>query len=159
MDTNRPALQECLAYLRDGRTLHVHSMDRLARNLDDLHSMVKELTGRGVVVRFQRMGCPLSAMILPWLRCCSQCWGGLCLRYESELARCAARKVPDGMRRRLSGAHTCQHAAAAHFFDNHAARSAGDHLPQLFGVARCISAGRSALLRVSSVIHCHANLH
>ena len=32
--------------------LVVHSMDRLARNLDDLRRMVMELTGRGVVVEF-----------------------------------------------------------------------------------------------------------
>ena len=33
---NRPALQECLDYLREGDTLHIHSIDRLARNLVDL---------------------------------------------------------------------------------------------------------------------------
>ncbi len=27
-DTNRPGLQACLAYLREGDTLHVHSLDR-----------------------------------------------------------------------------------------------------------------------------------
>jgi len=51
-DTNRPQLQAALDYLRDGDVLVVHSMDRLARNLDDLRRMVMELTGRGVVVEF-----------------------------------------------------------------------------------------------------------
>lgn len=55
-DTNRPALQACLDYLRDGDVLHVHSMDRLARNLDDLRRIVKDLTGRGVVVQFHKEG-------------------------------------------------------------------------------------------------------
>jgi len=32
-DTKRPGLQDCLGYVREGDTLHVHSMDRLARNL------------------------------------------------------------------------------------------------------------------------------
>ena len=32
----RPALQDCLAYLRDGDTLHVHEISRLARNMADL---------------------------------------------------------------------------------------------------------------------------
>ena len=32
--------------------LIVHSMDRLARNLDDLRKIAQELTGRGVVVEF-----------------------------------------------------------------------------------------------------------
>jgi DNA invertase Pin-like site-specific DNA recombinase len=53
-DTVRPQLAECLAFLRGGDTLHVHSMDRLARNLDDLRRIVKELTGRGVAVKFEK---------------------------------------------------------------------------------------------------------
>lgn len=53
-DTHRPQLQACLSHLRDGDTLHVHSMDRLSRNLDDLRKVVKELTGRGVIVRFHK---------------------------------------------------------------------------------------------------------
>src|ERR1039458_9145226 len=51
-DTNRPHLQAALEYLRDGDVLVIHSMDRLARNLDDLRRIVTELTGRGVVVEF-----------------------------------------------------------------------------------------------------------
>lgn len=51
-DTNRPQLHAALDYLRDGDVLVVHSMDRLARNLDDLRRIVTELTGRGVVVEF-----------------------------------------------------------------------------------------------------------
>lgn len=73
-DTNRPALQECLAYLREGDTLHVHSMDRLARNLDDLRRMVRELTGRGVAVRFHKEGLtftgddsPMATLLLSML--------------------------------------------------------------------------------------------
>jgi DNA invertase Pin-like site-specific DNA recombinase len=51
-DTRRPQLQHALDYLRDGDVLVVHSMDRLARNLDDLRKLVFELTGRGVTVQF-----------------------------------------------------------------------------------------------------------
>lgn len=51
-DTKRPELQAALEYLRDGDVLVVHSMDRLARNLDDLRRTVTELTTRGVVVEF-----------------------------------------------------------------------------------------------------------
>ena len=49
---DRPQLQAMLAYVRDGDTMLVHSMDRLARNLDDLRRLVRELTGRGVAVQF-----------------------------------------------------------------------------------------------------------
>jgi len=51
-DTKRPELKRALEYLREGDTLLVHSMDRLARNLDDLRKIVKDLTGRGVAVEF-----------------------------------------------------------------------------------------------------------
>lgn len=48
----RPALSALLAFVRDGDVVMVHSMDRLARNLDDLRRLVRELTGRGVCVQF-----------------------------------------------------------------------------------------------------------
>lgn len=51
-DTQRPGLQLALDYLREGDVLVVHSMDRLARSLDDLRKLVKDLTGRGVIVEF-----------------------------------------------------------------------------------------------------------
>ncbi|WP_433491004.1 recombinase family protein [Nocardia grenadensis] len=35
-DTSRPRLDELLAFVREGDEVIVHSMDRLARNLDDL---------------------------------------------------------------------------------------------------------------------------
>ncbi len=53
-DTKRPQLQACLDYLREGDTLHVHSMDRLARNLMDLQGMVETLTNKGVIVQFHK---------------------------------------------------------------------------------------------------------
>lgn len=50
----RPGLEACLAYLREGDTLHVHSIDRLARDFMDMYSLVKELTGKGVCVVFHK---------------------------------------------------------------------------------------------------------
>ena len=51
-DTNRPELTRALEYVREGDILVVHSMGRLARNLEDLRRIVRELTGRGVRVEF-----------------------------------------------------------------------------------------------------------
>jgi DNA invertase Pin-like site-specific DNA recombinase len=51
-DTSRPQLVELLRFARDGDTVVVHSMDRLARNLDDLRSLVQTLTRKGVRVEF-----------------------------------------------------------------------------------------------------------
>ena len=53
-DTKRPQLLAALDYLRDGDVLVVHSMDRLARKLDDLRKIVLGLTERGVVVEFAK---------------------------------------------------------------------------------------------------------
>ncbi len=53
-DTNRPQLQAMLEYVREGDTLHVHSIDRLCRSLDDLISTVKGLNQKGVAVRFHK---------------------------------------------------------------------------------------------------------
>ncbi len=53
-DTNRPELTRCLEHLRKGDVLHVHSIDRLARNLKDLQTIVETLTGKGVSVQFHK---------------------------------------------------------------------------------------------------------
>lgn len=53
-DTERPQLAACLEYIREGDTLVVHSMDRLARNLEDLRRIVRELTGQGIKVQFMK---------------------------------------------------------------------------------------------------------
>ena len=55
-DAQRPQLKAALDYLREGDVLIVHSMDRLARNLDDLRRIVMELTDRGVQVQFVKEG-------------------------------------------------------------------------------------------------------
>ena len=51
-DTQRPQLDALLAFVREGDTVVVHSMDRLARNLDDLRRLVQGLTRRGVRIEF-----------------------------------------------------------------------------------------------------------
>ena len=50
--TDRPKLAELLAYVREGDTVIIHSMDRLARNLDDLRRLVLDLNRRGIRVEF-----------------------------------------------------------------------------------------------------------
>ena len=50
--SDRPALQELLGWVRDGDSVIVHSIDRLARNLQDLLSIVSTLNAKGVSIRF-----------------------------------------------------------------------------------------------------------
>lgn len=51
-DMNRPAFEEMMRFVRFGDTLLIHSMDRLARNLDDLRKIVQTLTKKGVCIEF-----------------------------------------------------------------------------------------------------------
>ncbi len=51
-DTKRPELGALMSFARMGDTVVVHSMDRLARNLDDLRHIVQMLTQRGVHIEF-----------------------------------------------------------------------------------------------------------
>ncbi|GCD50927.1 transposase [Acetobacter pasteurianus] len=68
---NRPALTEMLRYVREGDTIICHSIDRLARDLQDLLHLVETLTARGVGVRFikealtfEGNASPMQTMIL-----------------------------------------------------------------------------------------------
>ena len=72
--TDRPELARALDYVREGDTLVVHSMDRLARNLEDLRRVVRELTAKGVAVEFvtERLtftgdDSPMSTLLLSML--------------------------------------------------------------------------------------------
>ena len=68
---NRPALTEMMDYVREGDTIVCHSIDRLARDLQDLMHLVQTLTARGVGVRFikealtfEGNASPMQTMIL-----------------------------------------------------------------------------------------------
>ena len=51
-DAQRPQLDALLAFVREGDIVVVHSMDRLARNLDDLRRLVQNLAKLGVRIEF-----------------------------------------------------------------------------------------------------------
>ena len=58
---NRPALQDMLLFVRAGDEVVVHSIDRLARNLMDLQSIIQELNDKGVTIRFLSESLSFSA--------------------------------------------------------------------------------------------------
>ena len=53
-NAERPGLTALLDHMREGDTVIVHSLDRLARSLPDLLSLVERITGAGVTVRFEK---------------------------------------------------------------------------------------------------------
>jgi DNA invertase Pin-like site-specific DNA recombinase len=64
-DTDRPALAAMLKHVRKGDTVTVHSIDRLARNTENLLALVRDLTGRGVTVRFEKENLTFSGIANP----------------------------------------------------------------------------------------------
>lgn len=57
---DRPALTLCLDYMRDGDILYIHSIDRLARNVDHLKQLIEHITNLGVEVRFVKQNLVFS---------------------------------------------------------------------------------------------------
>ncbi len=53
-NTKRPVLDECIEYLRQGDVLHVHSIDRLARNLFDLQDLINKILEKGISIKFHK---------------------------------------------------------------------------------------------------------
>jgi DNA invertase Pin-like site-specific DNA recombinase len=85
-DTQRPQLDALLDYIREGDTLVVHSMDRLARNLDDLRRLVQQLTGRGVRIEFIKEGLTFTGDDSPMANLLLSVMGAFA-EFERELIR------------------------------------------------------------------------
>ncbi|WP_252178916.1 recombinase family protein [Endozoicomonas sp. 4G] len=51
---DRPALQELIRWVRKGDTVHVHSIDRMARDLLDLQKLVEIFNERGAALVFHK---------------------------------------------------------------------------------------------------------
>lgn len=108
--TDRPALSEALRYLRDGDTFVIHSMDRLARNLEDLRRTVRELTGRGVRIEFVKEGMtftgddsPMNTLLLSMLGAVAEFERSLILERQREgIALAKTRGVYKGRRAKLT---------------------------------------------------------
>ena len=60
-DTKRPELNNLIDYVRAVDTVHVHSIDRMARNVNDLISITNTLKDKGVSIKFHKEGLLFSA--------------------------------------------------------------------------------------------------
>ena len=85
-DTKRPQLAAALEYVREGDTLIVHSLDRLARNVEDLRRIVRELNDRGVSVEFVKNRLAFSGGSDPTARLMLTMLGAFA-EFERELIR------------------------------------------------------------------------
>lgn len=111
-DTKRPELQRALEYVREGDTLVVHSMDRLARSLKDLLGLVDALTGRGVTVEFVKehllfspdRSDPRSVLMLSMMGAVAEFERAMILERQREgIALAKARGVYKGRKPALTG--------------------------------------------------------
>ncbi len=137
-DTNRPKLQEMLAFVREGDTVVVHSMDRLARNLDDLRSTVKILTKKGVAVEFvhERLtftgdDTPMANLLLSVMGAFAEFERALIRERQLEgIALAKQRGAYKGRKKSLSG------AAVAEIRQRLSAGASKAQLAREFGVSR-----------------------
>jgi DNA invertase Pin-like site-specific DNA recombinase len=85
-DVHRPQLDALKAFAREGDTIIVHSMDRLARNLDDLRRLVQELTSRGIRVEFVKESLAFTGEDSPMANLMLSVMGAFA-EFERELIR------------------------------------------------------------------------
>ncbi len=115
-NTHRPALEELLEYVRAGDIVVVHSMDRLARNLDDLRQLVRTLTGRGVRVEFVKESLtftgddsPMATLLLSIMGSFAEFERALIRERQMEgIAAAKKRGVYTGRKRALTDAQVAQ---------------------------------------------------
>ncbi|MVT25285.1 recombinase family protein [Nesterenkonia alkaliphila] len=100
MDTDRPELVKMIRFVRDRDTVVVHSMDRLARHLEDLRSVVGRLTGKGVRVEFCKENlvfteedCPMATLMLSVLGALAEFDRSLIKERQREAIALARRRV------------------------------------------------------------------
>jgi len=111
-DTQRPQLEAMLGFVREGDTVVVHSMDRLARNLDDLRRLVQSMTSSGIRVEFLKEGLvftgedsPMSNLMLSVMGAFAEFERSLILERQREgIALAKVRGVYKGRKKTLSGA-------------------------------------------------------
>ena len=134
----RPALKELLDWIRENDVVHVHSMDRLARNVSDLRELVTAINAKEASVRFHKESLefsgedsPVSELLLNLLGAVAQFERSLIRERQREGIQTAKKRgVYKGRKKALS---------TASIQDLRARRARGESVSQLarkFGVSR-----------------------
>jgi DNA invertase Pin-like site-specific DNA recombinase len=108
-----------MGFVRSGDTVFVHSMDRLARNLDDLRRIVQTLTGKGVRIEFVKEhlaftgeDSPMANLMLSVMGAFAEFERALIKERQREgIAQAKKRGAYRGRRRTLSPEQVTQMAA------------------------------------------------
>jgi DNA invertase Pin-like site-specific DNA recombinase len=115
-DINRPELDNLMQFTREGDTVIVHSMDRLARNLDDLRKIVRTLTEKGIKVQFIKENLifsgddsPLANLLLSVMGAFAEFERSLIRERQMEgIALAKQRGAYQGRKPLLTGAHVSE---------------------------------------------------
>jgi DNA invertase Pin-like site-specific DNA recombinase len=53
-ESDRPALNAMIKFLREGDVVHIHDLSRLGRNLKELRELIDEIMSKGATVKFHK---------------------------------------------------------------------------------------------------------
>lgn len=96
---DRPELQKCIDFIREGDCLHVHSIDRLARNLRDLQELLDLIISKGVSVKFHTERLSFSGQDNPMDKLTLQLMGAFA-EFERKISKNRQREGIDAARKR-----------------------------------------------------------
>ena len=112
-NTDRAALQEMIAFVREGDEVIVHSIDRLARDLRDLQNIVQTLNDKKVTISFlsERLtfsadtNDPFSRLQLQMIGCIAEFERNIIRKRQSEgIAKAKERGVYKGRKKQVDDA-------------------------------------------------------
>lgn len=98
----RKGLNDCIEYAREGDTLLIDSIDRLARNLHDLQEIIRKLINKGVSVQFIQERLNFTATEDPMAMLTLQMMGAFA-EFERKIIKSRQREGIDAAKR--SGKH------------------------------------------------------
>lgn len=134
----RPALVEMLDWIRENDVVHVHSMDRLARNVSDLRKLVAGINREGASVRFHKEGLEFSGEDSPMTELLLNLLGAVA-QFERSLIRERQREGIEAAKKRGAYKGRKKALCSASISDLKARRAAGEGVASLarkFGVSR-----------------------
>jgi DNA invertase Pin-like site-specific DNA recombinase len=136
---NRTALKEALRFAREGDTLIVTRLDRLARSIMDLRTMVDDLTARGVGLKALQQGefttaTSMGKALIGFL--------GVMAEFENDLRR--ERQAEGIAKAKAEG----RHMGRPQTVDADAVRAALEAGERPAAIARRLGIGRASVYRV-----------
>jgi len=151
---SRAGLDQALAALREGDTLIVPALDRLARNTSDVLEILQDLTNRGVLFQYGRSVYdphdPMSTMLLTILAAVATAEGQwISLRTSEAMSR---KSVKDNIRARPKKHSPTRDARILAAFDDpdsNVAAIAKDFSVSRASIYRSVARARAALSAVN----------